>query len=461
MRVARVLVPLFCTVVVALAAISNNTNPASADAATPAPTAASTTAATSAATTATQAATGAVSSPAALACNIMSQDELQAAQTGCGKAGSNSACLAHAVGKLSMSDNSSATFEKAGDSVDLTNVSNVTTEVTDPASGSAGVVVMKLQGGLPLSSSGSGPITAVLFGDSSMTSSAVASPAASNQATAAPTAQATAQAASSAAHYNTPMQSFTLNTANGGIATKKSCGSIPSGLLLQSSADQTAHLLVNGVDVAFNAASVLIRATPKDRLEIAALSGKVTVSRDKDDLTLNSGTWTRIRLGGKDGLTTTTTPPAPTAYTFAAIDGAPLDLLPDALTCTVGVPAGGHQAAVRVGPGAERGGLFFMTGAENFPVKGQGKDSSGALWWQLQATGRAEAWVAQSDVHSVGVCTQVAQATPPPVIAAGFSASDSGSNSSTQGTSEPVTPGFAPTTRTIWQANPGPITQTG
>jgi hypothetical protein len=407
MRVARFIVPLFCIVVVAVVIFSNNTTFTSAQ--------------------------------AVPVCSIMSQGDLKAATDACGKADSASACLGHTGAKVTLVDGSTADFKAAGDKVDLSKVATLTTSVTDPASGNAGVAVLNLQAGL---SSGDQLPTAVLFGDASLNFvSADASPATEP----APSGQSNGEA-------------FTLNTA---AVAKASCGVVPSGLLIQSSADKTAHLLVNGVDVTFDKATLLLRAKPNDRLEVAAIDGKATVKAKGGSVEVAANNWTRVRLGGKDGLVPSAPPPAPVLYSFAALDGAPLAFLPTMPACTVGLSATSTgKVSVRVGPGTERGPLFFMDTTQNFAVKGQGKDSTGAMWWQIQAGNRPEAWVAQSEVHTIGVCENIPQATPPPVIVAVPNPPTEGPQAP-GATAQSVSQGFAPTGRTIWQATVGPLSTSG
>jgi hypothetical protein len=138
------------------------------------------------------------------------------------------------------------------------------------------------------------------------------------------------------------------------------------------------------------------------------------------------------------------------------IDGTPINALPEAMPCTVGLPADSKgRVAVRVGPGEERGSLFFMDTNSSYPVKGWANDANGAPWWKIDAEGRDQAWVAQAAVHSLGACDQVAKADIPPVIAAPppDTGNTGGADSASAGDSG--SQGFAPTTQTIWDVTPG------
>src|SRR5207249_4728351 len=118
---------------------------------------------------------------------------------------------------------------------------------------------------------------------------------------------------------------FILSTKS---TTKLTCGVVPSGLLVQSTTDTTAHLLINDAEVTLNGATLYLHATPKDRLEITVIAGKVTVSALGISMDANAGQLISVRLGGKDGLTAAAQPSKPTSYTFAAIETAPLGALP-------------------------------------------------------------------------------------------------------------------------------------
>src|SRR5689334_2722439 len=366
MRLARVIVPVFWCVVVGIT-LTSVTIPTSIFESAPAP-----------------------------VCAIITEAALTTAKDVCSKTDGNTVCLGQTGVNATLADGSTAALKAAGDTVDLSQVKTIATSVTDPASGAAGVAVLKFPGDQSA--------TGVLFGDSKLTVNGSAAA----QATAAATEDA------SAASSNSGGPAFTLDTSG---STKVSCNGLSSGLLVQSDSKTVTHMAINSADVAFDTATLLLRAKPQDRLEVAVIDGKADVTAASKTVTVQSGDWVRIRLSGTDGLTAKTPPPAPASYSFAALDNSPLSFLPTAITCTVGLPANTTaRVSVRVGPGTERGPLFYMTPDQNFTVKGQGKDAAGAMWWQINADNVKEAWVAQSDVHSVGTCDQVAQATPPPII---------------------------------------------
>src|SRR5450432_2960810 len=199
-------------------------------------------------------------------CTPLAPDALKTAQTACSQAGPNSACLAIASAQATLTTD--GTFAKQGDQVDLTKVTSLTTSAADATSANGGIVALKLQAGLPAGDPG---ISALLYGASRLTANVKPASAA--------TAQATAEANANASDASA--QAFTLVTglvpaADKATVAAPACGVPPSGLLIQSTGDKTAHLVINGAQISFDSALLVIRAGLNDRLEVADVSGKVT-----------------------------------------------------------------------------------------------------------------------------------------------------------------------------------------
>lgn len=449
-------------------------------------------------------------------CAALVQTVLGAVKQACGSAdasGANSACLGYDTAKATFTGSASGEFKAKGDYINLADIASLTTSAADPAVGNWGVATLHIQAGLPTTSKG---ITALLFGDASLTSNVRATdlptlPVASKGNAVLlrggagpgypaalkllPGQNAVVDGRNAAGDwlrvrlekaigwastaqvkvtgdmqsltvldetdtdadflYKNPMQAFTLTTGNPAACK----GEATSGLLLQLTGgknDQTAALSINGADVEMSSALLYARATPKDRLEIAAIAGSATISALGSSVTLNAGEWVRIRLGGKDGLNVIAAPTAKANLPFAVIDGTPTSALPEDMPCTVGLPTDSKgRVVVRVGPGEERGSLFFMDASSSYPVKGWANDANGAPWWKVDADGSDQAWVAQTAVHSLGACDQVAKADIPPVIAAPPPDTGNSGGSDSANTSDPGGQGFAPTTQTIWTVQPG------
>ncbi len=448
----------------------------------------------------------------AKSCSALAKDALSAVKEACGTAAANSLCFGYdAIKTVFASSAASSNFKVKGDKVDLSGITTVTTSAANPDSNQWGVAILKIQAGLPAASQG---ITAVLYGDAAMTSTVRATllstlPATVNdtvllrsgagQSYPVATKLAPGQNAvvdgrnkagdwlrvrldttvgwASAAQikvtgdiqsltvlddqdarsdflYASPMQAFTLTT-----GTAATCASdAPSGLLLQLAGDKSARLSINGADISFSTATLAVRATAKDRLDIAALTGSAAVSALGNTITINAGEWTRLRIGGKDGVTVIAGPTTKTTSPFAHIDGAPVAMLGESVACTVGLPGSAKdRVTVRVGPGDERGPLFFMRPELSYKAIGWAEDAKGAPWWKIESAKNKEAWVAQSAVRSVGVCDQVEKAEVPDVIVADTPGSDAGGDTAPDAaaTSQAGGQGFAPTAPTIWDVTPG------
>jgi len=455
----------------------------------------------------------------AKSCSTLAKEALTAAKEACGTAAANSVCFGYdAIKAVFAGSAASSNFKVKGDKVDLADLTTVTTAAANPDSGQWGVAVLKIQAGLPAGSPG---VTAVLYGDASVTSTVRSTPLSTLPVSAksdtilrggagqtypaagklttnqnavvdgrnkaggwlrvrlesmvgwASVAQLNVtgdvqsltvledQDSRADFLYSSPMQALTLTTGN----TEACVGDAPSGLLLQLAGDKTARLSINGADITFAAATLAVRVTAKDRLDVAALTGSAAVNALGSSITINAGEWTRLRVGGKDGVTVTAGPTSKAAYPFAQIDGAPVSLLGESVACTVGLSASAKdRVTVRVGPGDERGSIFYMRPDVNYKAIGWAEDAKGAPWWKIESERNKEAWVAQSAVRSVGVCDQVEKAEVPDVIVADTSGDtgDSGGNApDAASTAQAATSGFAPKGPTIWNVQPGQDQLTG
>lgn len=93
---------------------------------------------------------------------------------------------------------------------------------------------------------------------------------------------------------------------------------------------------------------------------------------------------------------------------------------PNQLPCAIRTDRA--DVRVRVGPGPDRAAFTFLPSGVDILVIGQAVGSDGALWWEVdrsQIPGGGAAlslWVAQSDVATVGDCSQVPQTDVPEVV---------------------------------------------
>jgi hypothetical protein len=246
-----------------------------------------------------------------------------------------------------------------------------------------------------------------------------------------------------------PFQAFTLTT--GGAA----CPAAPSGLLLQYSGEQVAMLRVDQVNLEFSNATLLLTASANGDLEVKALAGSATVTARGIPKDVSAGEMARVSLGGDDGLTPQVDPTVQKSYAFADVAYAPVSLLPNAMTCMVGVPDSSADVQMRVGPGEQRGLLGRMNPNLTYNVIGWANDPDGQPWWQLD-TGDTLSWTAQAEVRAIGTCDGVAQVEPPPLTFAPPPIPPAGEGGEAVGGDD-----LAPTTNSVWQMKPGSDNMTG
>jgi hypothetical protein len=244
-----------------------------------------------------------------------------------------------------------------------------------------------------------------------------------------------------------PFQAFTLVNGAG------TCP--PSGLLLQYAGEQAATLEVNQVTLEFSNATLLLTASANDVLEVKALAGSATVTARGIPETVDGGGAARVNLGGEDGLTPQAPPAIQNSYAFADVAYAPLDLLPNAMSCMVGLADSGADVQMRVGPGDQRGLLGSMNPNLTYNVIGWANDPDGNPWWQLD-TGDTPSWVAQSAARALGTCDGVAQVEPPPLTFAPPPVPPAGDGGEVVGGDD-----LAPTANSVWQMVPGSDNMTG
>lgn len=246
-----------------------------------------------------------------------------------------------------------------------------------------------------------------------------------------------------------PFQAVTLNSAE-----ESPCVNAGSGLLLQTTNAAPAAMLINGVAVTLSGGAeteggtvALLKGIAKGSLEIYTLAGEVTPKALGKAETVPAGQFTRVRLGGADGMIAIAPPRIPDNYSFESIAGAPIDVLPNPAPCYVGVVRGDARASVHALPGDTRA-LVYLNPALSYPIVGQWTDAAGALWWRMNE--KAERWIEAATVRAAGACAAVAKAEPSATTAARPAGGDnSGGNSGASG-GVPGGGGFAPSAKTVW-----------
>ncbi len=229
--------------------------------------------------------------------------------------------------------------------------------------------------------------------------------------------------------YTAPMQAFTLTTAPQG-EDDLLCGAGSAGLLIQTAGEGTAHLQINGVDVALADGTLLVQAAPDDALQIVVLDGSAIAAGTP----VEGGALVRVETGADSA-----EPEVVSPFAFATLEGAPVDLLPEALVCTVGLSNGADTVAFYAGPGEDYTRLANVDPAAHYTAAGQNTDADGAAWWLVTTSRGQRAWVAQDGVRALGACGAVAQVSAPSPNAP---ASAGGSS-------------LVPAGQSVWMANTG------
>ena len=249
-----------------------------------------------------------------------------------------------------------------------------------------------------------------------------------------------------------PFERVTLETSN-----MPECAVAPSGLMLHHSGEDIASLRIDDVTLAFADASLVVRATSGDSLQVMVLSGSVTVTARGIPEDAVAGEVVSVSLAGESGLEAVAVPAVQPSYAFADVAYLPIELFPGSedMVCQVGAADPALEVILRVGPGENRGTLVAMNPNASYTVIGQAAYGDGAPWWQLD-TGNQKSWVAQSDVRTIGACDAVVAVEPPPLVFAPPAAPVAGEN----GVIEDVDD-FSPETNSVWQMNPGSDNMSG
>ena len=261
--------------------------------------------------------------------------------------------------------------------------------------------------------------------------------------------------------YDEPFASVILNN-----AFDRECSVAGSGLLIhrESHEDSTVQFGLNGVDVSLQAATVIALVNDENSLELNVLNGFIDVRSEGVSTEATAGESVRVSLD-EDGLASTT-PRRDATYRFAAVAGAPLDVLDladESAVCVIGIGFGDEAAPLQGGPGEGYGVVQNLDVERHGMVTGQ-HSVDGEDWWKL-GDGVEQAWVAQDNVRTFGLCgNNIAQSDPPLSGGTGAVVTDNttvtgndllDNNAVSTGTS------YVPATQTVWQAESGPDVLTG
>jgi uncharacterized protein YraI len=425
-------------------------------------------------------------------CGVLTDIILESAQDACGDVGTNEVCHAKSPVSVTLPDGVSTDFE-TGDKVDLSSVGSLSTSDVE-ADDSLGIAIANAQMNLS-----EGSVQLVLFGDVTMTNlvEAIDGPLVTLTATniagypvnvrdgagtnfnVAGTmdedASLTIDGRNEGADwfrvttddgiawvytslvsvdgdvreltvldspYTAPMQNFTLSAS----IDETSCSVATSGVLMQYTGDATAQIGVNGVDIKFSDATLLLQATPSETLNIQVITGEVVVTSENTERTATSGEL--VTVGIDENLIATAPPSIDGDYDFANIAGAPTPLLnEDALMCVAGIGYGDEAVSVYGGPSDEYSVLESIENSGHYGVLGYAENEE-ELWWKVD-TGRNQSWVPQASVRTAGICSTVEVADIPALVT-NTTQSTSGGNVS-----------FVPPLQSVWQAESGVDVLTG
>lgn len=241
--------------------------------------------------------------------------------------------------------------------------------------------------------------------------------------------------------YTAPMQNFTLSA----LIDETSCNVATSGLLLQYTGDAIAQIGVNGADLKFSDATLLLQAAPSETLNIQIISGGATITSQGTERIASTGELVTIAVD--ENLVVTAPPSIDGDYDFADVAGAPTPLLNEnTLTCVAGIGYSDEVVSVYGGPSDEYSVIQTMENSGHYGVLGYAENEE-ELWWKVD-TGRSQSWVPQSSVRTAGICSTVEVAEIPALV------------DTTQITSAGNV-SFLPPLQSIWQAESGPDVLTG
>ena len=320
-------------------------------------------------------------------CPALVTEAIRIMGTACGPMGRNEACYGHTrVSATFQAEAAAVKFDAIGDRVQLIDLQALVTEPADPAVGTWGAAMLKVEA--DLAAGGTDVLTLVLFGETEVTNAV--DPGQANIITCNVTNAgsninvrsgpgtgyavvdvlasgdtATANGRSAAGDwvriqrgeatgwvsvplvtvdcpvetlavveadapgtlYTRPMQAFTLQSGNGSL-----CEESPDGLLIDSPAGQRARVMVNGIQLEFASAG-FVQAIANGNFTLTGLDGSIDVTAAGQTVTVIPGCLTTVPLSGLDAAGPPTPPqPVPEGalgtlpgLRRAVIEGEPLD----------------------------------------------------------------------------------------------------------------------------------------
>lgn len=234
-----------------------------------------------------------VATSAALSCDDLVTTALNRANQVCDTLGRNQACYGNNLIDAELQPNSSATFSKEGDVVNIDLIRRLTTAPLDTTKQVWGIAIMKIQANLPDTLPGQN-VTFLLFGNAVLD------------------------------NITPEMRAVVLKTGVGGTT---SCTEAPkSALLMQAPEGTQATMTINGASVSLGSTAYLT-AEENAELTIATIEGSAVVSANNITRVVQPGAQVRLPLGGGDGLQVSGPPSEPEPFDVQVVGQAPLPLL--------------------------------------------------------------------------------------------------------------------------------------
>jgi len=210
----------------------------------------------------------------------------------CNGIGRNQACYGNHLVSVEFQPNSSLTFQKSGDTVDLLQVKKLSTSPLNIQTRDWGIAVVKAQANLPDALPGQN-VTFLLYGDTTVD------------------------------NPSPDMHAVTVSTRIGNT----SCSKVPdSAVLIQAPEGAQVAMNINGADVTLGS-TAYITAELNKGMEFAIVEGQGIVSANGVTRVVQPGAQVGIPLGGPDGLQANGAPSEPEPFNVDEINLAPFKLL--------------------------------------------------------------------------------------------------------------------------------------
>lgn len=239
-----------------------------------------------------------------------------------------------------------------------------------------------------------------------------------------------------------PLQKFTLTTPDPSAA----CGAGSAGMLIAHTGSTNVGLQVNGANLRFDQATLLLQAQPNANLAIYVIDGQADVRANGEQITANRGETAEVALAGSDGLEADAPPLVKPSYPLNTLIGIPLELVStQTLACTAGISGDAPLTSGFTAPNGDSPVVNVLVADAHYPVMGWVQDDTGNRWWQLP-----DAWVRQDTVQVTGDCESVPEADSNATVTSATTQVSTNSGATSSLFKTDLVPG-----EMIWIADPG------